>query len=267
MSGKALAAGVAANPDHQEPVASAIPLTNFSNDADVRLESLTYLVAAVRGGWWNMTATISQEDHTQILQGWLDQLRQGNTSRLDEVRAAILAHAGQRLEQLARRMLRKFPRVSRWEQTGDVLQNAMLRLHRALDTIQPDSPQRFYGLAAAQIRRELIDLARYHFGPEGEAAHHHTDVIATGDGPPEGPLAHASDTTGEPTTLIAWAEFHEQVEALPEALREVFNLLWYEGMNQRDAGAILNVSERTIKNRWRDAKILLRERLAGQSPE
>jgi DNA-directed RNA polymerase specialized sigma24 family protein len=31
--------------------------------------------------------------------------------------------------------------------------------------------------------------------------------------------------------------------------------------------AVLNVSERTIKNRWRDAKILLRERLAGQPPE
>jgi RNA polymerase sigma-70 factor (ECF subfamily) len=214
-----------------------------------------------------MTGAMSQEGHTQILQGWLDQLRQGDTSRGDEVRAAILAHAGQRLEQLARRMLRKFPHVGRWEQTGDVLQNAMLRLHRALDTVQPESPQRFYGLAATQIRRELIDLARHHFGPEGEAAHHHTDAIATGDGPPEGLLAHASDTTGEPATLIAWAEFHEQVEALPEALREVFNLLWYEGMNQRDAGAILNVSERTIKNRWRDAKILLRERLAGESPE
>jgi hypothetical protein len=32
VSGKALAAGIAANPDDQEPVASAIPLTYFSND-------------------------------------------------------------------------------------------------------------------------------------------------------------------------------------------------------------------------------------------
>lgn len=214
-----------------------------------------------------MTTPADQAGHTQILQGWLDQLRQGDTSHVDQVRAAILAHAGQRLEQLARRMLRKFPHVSRWEQTGDVLQNALLRLHRALTTIQPESPQRFYGLAATQIRRELIDLARHHFGPEGAAAHHHTDVIAAGEGPPAGQLAHASDATGEPTTLLAWAEFHEQVEALPEALREVFNLLWYEGLNQRDAAAVLGVSERTIKNRWRDAKLLLRERLAGQGPE
>jgi hypothetical protein len=33
VSGKALAAGIAANPDDQEPVASAIPLAYFSNDA------------------------------------------------------------------------------------------------------------------------------------------------------------------------------------------------------------------------------------------
>ncbi len=210
---------------------------------------------------------MEQEGHTQVLQSWLDQLRQGDSSRTDEVRAAILAHVGQRLEQLARRMLRKFPHVSRWEQTGDVLQNAMLRLHRALTTIQPESPQRFYGLAAAQIRRELIDLARHHYGPEGEAAHHHTDAFAAGDGPRGGRLAQAADTAGEPTTLLAWAEFHEQVESLPDALREVFNLLWYEGLNQRDAAAVLGVSERTIKNRWREAKILLRQRLAGDSPE
>jgi len=214
-----------------------------------------------------MAAAMEQEGHTQVLQSWLDQLRQGDSSRTDEVRAAILAHANQRLEQLARRMLRKFPHVSRWEQTGDVLQNAMLRLHRALTTIQPESPQRFYGLAAAQIRRELIDLARHHYGPAGGAAHHHTDAFAADDGPPGGRLAQAADTAGEPTTLLAWAEFHEQVESLPDALREVFNLLWYEGLNQRDAAAVLGVSERTIKNRWREAKIVLRERLAGHSPE
>ena len=33
MSGKALAAGIAANPEETEPVASAIPLTYFSNGA------------------------------------------------------------------------------------------------------------------------------------------------------------------------------------------------------------------------------------------
>jgi len=41
MSGKALAAGIAANPEETEPVASAIPLTYFSNGAKPILAGAT----------------------------------------------------------------------------------------------------------------------------------------------------------------------------------------------------------------------------------
>ena len=34
-------------------------------------------------------------------------------------------------------MLRDYPRVGRWEQTDDVLQNALLRLWRALEDVRP----------------------------------------------------------------------------------------------------------------------------------
>src|SRR5262249_56346137 len=71
-------------------------------------------------------------------------------------------------EARARRMLRRFPAVHRWEQTDDVLQNAQLRLLRALQAVTPDSTRAFFGLAAEQIRRELLDLARrYARGPKG----------------------------------------------------------------------------------------------------
>ena len=75
------------------------------------------------------------------------------------------------LERLTRRMLKDYARLRRWEQTGDVLQNALLRLHRALASERPRSVRAFLALAATQIRRELIDLSRHHFGPEGQAAH------------------------------------------------------------------------------------------------
>ena len=111
--------------------------------------------------------------HTAILGRWLERLRDGD----EAARSEVINHACVRLEALTRRMLRHYPRLRRWEQTGDVLQNAVVRLHRSLATVRPESPARFYGLAAAQIRRELTDLARHHFGPEGAAAHHHTDTI------------------------------------------------------------------------------------------
>ena len=74
--------------------------------------------------------------HTAQLQLWLDRLQAGDASGFEEARAEIVNHACDRLEKLTRRMLRNYPRVRRWEQTGDVLQNAMLRLHRSLEAVR-----------------------------------------------------------------------------------------------------------------------------------
>ncbi len=202
--------------------------------------------------------------HSANLQRWLDQLHQADKTGFEQARSEIIRHACDRLEVLTSKMLRANPRLRRWEQTGDVLQNALIRLHRSLETVQPQSVAQFYGLAATQIRRELIDLARHHFGPEGAAKKHQTDG--------EGKLISASPDSiqgkgsfaGEPATLAEWTEFHKKVEELPDAEREVFNLLWYEGLSQIDAAKILGVTDRTIKNRWRNAKIMLKNSLDGE---
>jgi RNA polymerase sigma-70 factor (ECF subfamily) len=195
--------------------------------------------------------------HTAVLGRWLERLREGD----EAARSEVINHACQRLEALTRRMLRHYPRLHRWEQTGDVLQNAVLRLHRSLGSVRPESPAGFYGLAAAQIRRELTDLARHHFGPEGAAAHHHTDGVEQADGP----VGRKADPGGEPATLAEWTEFHEKVRFLRQAEREVFDLLWYEGLTQAEAAQVLGVTERTVKNRWRSAKLDL-QRLLAEGP-
>jgi RNA polymerase sigma factor (sigma-70 family) len=201
--------------------------------------------------------------HTAVLGRWLEQLRQGDQAAAAEARNEVINHAAERLEALARRMLRHYPRLRRWEQTGDVLQSAVLRLHRALATVRPESPAQFYGLAAAQIRRELIDLARHHFGPEGAAGRHDTDRGGGSGG--AGAVANRADPAGAPGTLAEWTEFHEKVQLLPGPEREVFDLLWYEGLTQGGAATVLGVTERTVKNRWRSAKLEL-QRLLGEGP-
>src|SRR5262245_39998566 len=170
------------------------------------------------------------DGNTAELQRWLDRLQQGDDA---QARDQLLTRASARLEDLARRMLRHYPRLRRWEQTGDVLQNAALRLHRSLAEVRPRSVGEFFGLAATQIRRELIDLSRHHFGPEGAAAHHHSD--------PPGRIENEADS-GEPSSLLEWAEFHEAVGRLPESERQTFDLLWYEGLTQKEAAAILGVT-------------------------
>ena len=200
-------------------------------------------------------------NRSTVIQGCLDRLRAGD----DSARAALLECAGDRLVRLAHKMLKGFPRVRRWEQTDDVLQNAILRLHRALESTAPQSVRSFFNLGAVQIRRELIDLARHYDGPCGIGAHHETQVPADGSHEPM-PTAAVAVDTDDPVRLNAWTEFHRQVEHLCDEEREVFDLLWYQGLTQGEAAEVMGVSEKTINRRWMAARMRLGMALAGQLP-
>ncbi|MCZ2343382.1 MAG: hypothetical protein LC104_16555 [Bacteroidales bacterium] len=130
--------------------------------------------------------------NTTALQRLLNDGTLGN----DEVYEELLARACERLRVLARRRLRGFPALRRWVETDDVLQQAMLRLHRSLQQVRPSTVGEFFGLAGLQMRRELHDLHRQHFGPHGVAANHHTD---SGSG-----LLNAADDAEMP---VGWDPF------------------------------------------------------------
>lgn len=189
--------------------------------------------------------------HTSELQRQLLLLSAG----CPESRRTIIEHCCDRLRTMARRMLKTYPNVGRWSDTDDVLQASLLRLHRALTTVKPESARKFYGLAAVQIRRELVDLARSYFGPEGLGAHHDTDHSEM--------LAEQSDANTEPDSVAAWTDFHEAVEQLPDPEREVFSLLWYDGLTQVNAAAVLGVSLATLKRRFQGARLLLKDKAHG----
>jgi RNA polymerase sigma-70 factor (ECF subfamily) len=74
------------------------------------------------------------------------------------------------------------------------------------------------------------------------------------------------DAEGKPDSLAEWTEFHVQVEKLPEEEREVFGVLWYGGLSQKEAVAALGISERTLRRRWRSARVLLYEAMKGAQP-
>jgi RNA polymerase sigma-70 factor (ECF subfamily) len=202
---------------------------------------------------------MTSEPATPDWQHCLDRLRTGDRAAVNE----LLRHTSGRLQRLARKMLHGFPALRRWEQTDDVLQNALLRLHRALAELRPESPRQFFGLAAAQLRRALLDLQRHYFGPEGAGARHATDGAATDDGPPR---HEAADDTRDPARLAEWGELHRQAAALPAEEREVFDLLWYHGLTQANAAAVLQVTVRTVKRRWQAARLRLHAALRDGPP-
>ena len=208
-------------------------------------------------------AAMEEPGETTVqLQKLLDRATGGDDLAYEE----LIARASERLHNLARKMLRNNPRLRHWEETDDVFQVAVLRLHRSLGAVRPDSLRGFFGLAATQIRRTLLDLARHHFGPEGHAAQHHTDVVPRGEDERGGRLDEVPDRRGAPESSDAWTAFHTAVEALPEDEREVLNLVWYGGLSQRDAAAMLGISEPTVKRRWRAARLRLHEAMGGEQP-
>jgi RNA polymerase sigma-70 factor (ECF subfamily) len=191
---------------------------------------------------------------TLQLQNWLERMRSGDAGALDE----LLRHFSARLQRLTRQMLQCHPAVKRWVETDDVFQGALLKLTRALKDVQPSATREFLALATQQIRRELIDLARHYYGPEGQGANH-----ASGAEPV---AADKPDSTFEPSNLAEWREFHAQIECLPEEEREVVDLLFYQGLSQSDTAALLDVSVRTVQRRWHEALLKLHEALHGQLP-
>src|SRR5215831_8048244 len=105
---------------------------------------------------------------TLQVQAYLDRLRGGD----EGARAELLNCACERLRRLTRKMIKGYPRVHRWEQTDDVLQNAVIRLERTLRQLPVETARDFFRLAALHIRRELLDLAKHYYGPQGAGAHH-----------------------------------------------------------------------------------------------
>jgi len=204
---------------------------------------------------------MSEHDSTMIL-ALIGRLQTDN----DAARAELLDRAADRLGRLTRKMLRDYPRVRRWEQTDDVLQNATLRLYRALQSISPPSVVDFFRLAAVQIRRELIDLARHYSGPLGQDANYASRAGAEGTGGDPGPPLDSPDSTYDPRRLAEWSDFHLHVEALPDDCRKIVDLLFYQGLSQSEAAAVLEISERTVKRRWQSARLALHEALGGRLP-
>lgn len=190
-------------------------------------------------------------------QGLIDLANAGDPASKD----ALLDHACDRLLRLTRKIFHCSGDLRRWEETADVFQNSMLRLHRALSGTKVESVRHFFNLAALQIRRELIDLARHHFGPEGIASNHHTDHQAPDEA--GGSLHGRAD---EPEDLSHWTEFHKAVERLPDDEREIVNLLFYEALTQDDAAKLLGVNVRTIKRRWQSARLKLHEARDREQP-
>jgi RNA polymerase sigma factor (sigma-70 family) len=117
----------------------------------------------------------------------------------------------------------------------------------------------FFALAATEVRREPLDLARHFARANRAAAGLWQAPVSEDSGPAQRPAP-----SDDPDELERWCRFHEDVERLPVEEREVVGLLFYHGRQQAEVAELLGVTVRTVQRRWLDAKVKLHTLLSGE---
>jgi RNA polymerase sigma factor (sigma-70 family) len=197
-------------------------------------------------------------DSTAQLQALVNRMNAGETGAREE----LIARAYDRLSRLTCKIFQDFRRVKRFEDSGDILHNAALRLLRRLQAVRVESVADFFYLAAHEIRLALMDVARHYYGPAGPGTHERDVENSRTDG--DDVLTTARHPSShEPSHLTFWTEFHDRAESLPVMERCIFDLLWYHGMTQEEAAQVLNVSLATVKRHWLTARAMLQQFFSG----
>jgi RNA polymerase sigma factor (sigma-70 family) len=201
---------------------------------------------------------MSQADLVTRVENCLTRIAAGDAAAYDE----LIRLSQDRLKLIARAKLDRFPRLRRWVESDDVLNNMLSRLEEDLRAVRPTSVPQFLGLVALKIRRQLTDLVRCYYGPTGAGTKHAT--------PPAGsvyaPVDPPGDAGDDPARLAEYAELQELVGQLPEELREVVDFHCYHGLSLPEVAAVLGVSVSTVQRRFTLAKVQL-AKLLGHEEE
>ena len=166
----------------------------------------------------------------------------------------LFQHCMERMRVLAHRLFQSRKDLHLFEESDDLLQKTLLRLHRAIQVLKPATTRAFMSIALQNMRWALKDLSR--------DMHNRLDKLGH-----SGAIAKAPSVEDEPSTLLEWAHFHEAIEKLPQEERETFDLIYYGGLGQEEAAEMLGISHRTIKRRWRLARLMLAKALENEWPQ
>jgi RNA polymerase sigma factor (sigma-70 family) len=204
------------------------------------------------------------DESTKILQGFLAQAVTGDAG----ARQRLLELTRDSLMRHARRFLHgHYGRLEPFAQTDDVVQQLYLKILQNQDRFWANahgepvsSLAEFFGHTSAWIRDVLCDLLRKAYGRDGNRP----ATLPLDGGPSDtGPRHEPSSDTLDGEKLQRWTEFHEAAARLPDDLRAVFDLLWYQEMSQAEAAALLGVAVPTVKLRWMKARLQVQQALGG----
>jgi RNA polymerase sigma-70 factor (ECF subfamily) len=138
-------------------------------------------------------------------------------------------------------------------ETDDLLDGVVAGLIKALRTVRPQTVRQFFALANQHMRWQLNDLARL-LDERPRAA------PLTGSGVAAPPSSGDSVLSQDARRML------QAIEALPEAEREVFDLVRIQGLTYAEAAGVVGVSVATVQRRLNRARLLLADQLADLRP-
>lgn len=194
------------------------------------------------------------KEQSEVLQTLLACWLQGND---DGARRQLINGAYERLRRLAAVILNEsFPRLKAAPvllQTTDVANETALALYQALGEIRPATMRDFFRLAAQRIRWLLLDQAKKLDRARRQARENARSSEAYGEVEENDPPA-------------ALAALYQQIDELPENEREAVDMIYFHGLSQAETGALLGVTERTVRRYWTAARVKLYEGLKDLMP-
>ena len=196
-----------------------------------------------------------EEPTTAVIERYLDALPGDPAAEL--IIRGLLDRAVGRLRLLcATHLHRSYPRLAQPPvnlETDELLGGVVAGLLTALRTTRPQSVRHFFALACQHMRWQLNDLARRLDEQPGAVALPEVGVAAP-------PSSCDSSLTPDGRRMLG------AIEGLPEAEREIFELVRIQGLTHAEAAEVVGVSERTAQRRLNRARLLLAEQLADLRP-
>ncbi len=194
------------------------------------------------------------ENTTIAVQEYLRELDGDSPS--EPIVRALLERSASRLHVLCTTMLvRRYPRLMRHPvnlQSEEMLSAIVERLLKAMRSVHPETPRQFFALANRHMRWELNDLAR--------RLDQQTHVLGLHEDAAPSPETSGSVLGSDAIRMI------EAIENLPEAEREVFELIRIQGITQSEAAELLQVSAKTVQRRLNRCLLILSEQLGDLRP-
>jgi RNA polymerase sigma-70 factor (ECF subfamily) len=204
------------------------------------------------------------DESTTVLEGFLERAITGDIA----ARQRLLEVTRDRLIRHARRFLHgHYARLEPFAQTDDVVQQLYVKILQNQDRFWVNSEGKpvgslaeFFGRSSAWMRDVLCDQLRKAYGRDDNRP---ALLPLDGGAYETGPRCEPLSSTLDAEKLRRWTEFHEAATRLPEELRAVFDLLWYQGISQAEAAALLGIAVPTVKLRWMKARLQVQQALGG----